>query len=76
MPETKCGFCEELKKQKNLDDEVGYSKSSSLARIYSVTLVIETFADKKKVLGGTSCFEYFPLNYCPECGARMDGDKK
>ena len=76
MAETKCSFCEMVKKQRSIDEVVGYTRSSVLGREYSVTLVIETFENKKKMLGCTSCFEGFPLNFCPECGATMDGDDK
>ncbi len=75
MPETKCSFCQVVKIQKSIDEEVGYTQSPVIGREYSVNLVIETFENKKKMLGCTSCFEGFNLNFCPECGARMDGDK-
>lgn len=75
MAETKCSFCEMVKKQRSIDELVGYTQSSVLASEYSVNLVIETFENKKKVLGCTSCFEGFTLNFCPECGARMNSRK-
>lgn len=77
----RCEFCESLQSYRNirefLDKERKQEHQEKIYEEYKVALVIRSWAKgKKSTAGRVTDYRYrgcgYNLNYCPECGAKME----
>ncbi len=61
-----CNFCKDLAFAK----EHIHHRNKDYTTKYAVALVSETYC-REQYTGNSTQYGY-PLNYCPECGARME----
>ena len=64
---SKCDFCENLEIQKDLE-QIDFNYE------YTVSLVTKIWThEKSKSRAGAYIQDNFKLNYCPECGRKLNG---
>mgnify|MGYP006991699888 CR=1 FL=1 len=74
-----CEFCRVMANNRRFD-KVAKKNFPDISQRYSVAIVQRTFVKGRRgSQGRTTDYRYrgigYKLNYCPECGAKMDGGK-
>lgn len=68
----KCSFCERLNLYRQINQ---HDTNNDIKRIYTAAIV-ENTEYKERIRGHSVCYnEYgigFPLNFCPECGKKLE----
>lgn len=81
MTDKPCAFCEALMEYKNIraffDHQRKEEHKEKIYEEYTVALVVRSYAKgKKRTAGRTTDYRNqgigFQLNFCPECGRRLE----
>lgn len=77
MTDKPCAFCEALQTYKDIWMFDNEHFDTKIYREYTVALVVRSWTKgNKRTAGRMTDYRYrgigFKLNYCPECGRRLD----